>query len=255
MNSLGNFPYLASFIAGVFTFVSPCVLPLIPVYISFISGVSVTELDSQKGTAQLKTFLSALFFVLGFSFIFVMLGASASYFGGLFRTHRDLIRWIGGGAVIIFGLHMSGIFRINLFYREKRLNIETFKSKYFGKEKRNIIEKPTSVYLWPFIVGMAFAAGWTPCIGPILSSILILASTQDSVYKGIILLSLYSVGLGLPFLLTALFVEWALGLFKRIKMYFGYIEAASGAVLVCVGLLIITDNLDLITRFVSKLIG
>jgi cytochrome c-type biogenesis protein len=184
-----------------------------------------------------------------------MLGASASYFGGLLRTHRELIRWVGGSAVIIFGIHMSGIFRINLFYREKRLNIEKLSSGYFGKEKRKNSEKPVGGYFWPFIVGMAFAAGWTPCIGPILSSILILASTQDSVYKGILLLSLYSIGLGLPFLLTALFVEWALGLFKRIKNYFGYIEAASGAVLVAVGLLIVTDNLDLITRFVNRLIG
>ena len=184
-----------------------------------------------------------------------MLGASASYFGSLLVAHRDMIRWVGGGAVIIFGLHMSGIFRINLFYREKRLNIDRLAGGYFGKEKRKNSEKPKGSYLWPFIVGMAFAAGWTPCIGPILSSILILASTQDSVYKGIILLSLYSLGLGLPFLITALFVEWALGLFKRIKKYFGYIEAASGAILVAVGLLIITDSLDVIARFVGRLIG
>ena len=252
MNALGNFPYLASFIAGLFTFVSPCVLPLIPVYISFITGVSVTELDSQKGSALLKTFLSALFFVLGFSFIFVMLGASASYFGGLLTAHREFIRWAGGIAVIVFGFHMSGIFRINLFYREKRVNIEKITGGYFGKEKRKNSEKPTGGYFWAFIVGMAFAAGWTPCIGPILSSILILASTQDSVYKGILLLSLYSLGLGIPFLLTALFVEWALGLFKKIKRYFGYIEVASGAILVAVGLLIITGNLDVISRFVNR---
>ena len=157
MKTLGSFPYFASFIAGLFTFVSPCVLPLIPVYISFITGVSVTELDSQKGSALLKTFLNALFFVLGFSFIFVMLGASASYCGGLLTAHRDIIRWVGGIAVIVFGLHMSGIFRINIFYREKRMSIEKLTGGYFGKERRNNSEKPTGGYFWSFIVGMAFA--------------------------------------------------------------------------------------------------
>ena len=237
MTALGKFPYFASFIAGLLTFASPCVLPLIPVYISFITGVSVTDLEEKARSALLKTFLSALSFVLGFSFIFVTLGASASYFGSLVGAHMALIKWIGGIAVIIFGLHLTGIFRIKIIYREKRMNTERLAGGYLGS----------------FLVGLAFAAGWTPCIGPILSSILIVASTQNTVYKGILLLSMYSLGLGIPFLLTALFVEWALRIFTKIKKYFRYIEVASGAILVAVGLLMITDNLNLITRFFGRL--
>jgi len=236
MRNLGNFPYLASFVAGVLTFASPCVLPLIPVYISFITGVSIDELQGAGKSALLKTILSALFFVLGFSAVFVVLGASASYFGVLLGTHRAVIRWVGGAAVIFFGLHLSGIFKIKILHMEKRLNNWNLAEGYTGS----------------FLVGLAFAAGWTPCIGPILSSILILASTQNTVYKGMLLLSVYSLGLGIPFLLTALFVNRVLVVFSKIKKYFGFIEAASGAVLVLVGLLILTDNFNLLSQFIGR---
>jgi len=237
MTNLGSFPYLASFIAGLLTFVSPCVLPLIPVYISFITGVSVSELKNESGRTLLRTFLSALFFVLGFSFVFVLLGATASYFGNVLGAHKNIIRWVGGSAVIIFGLHLSGILRINFLYSEKRLNLEKFSGGYLGA----------------FLVGLAFAAGWTPCIGPILSSILVLASAQGTVYKGMLLLSAYSLGFGIPFLLTALFVNLALGMFSKIKNYYGYIETASGVILIIVGLLIVTDSFKILSRFTGML--
>ena len=239
MTGPDNFPYIASLAAGVLTFLSPCVLPLIPVYISFITGVSVNELENPQGAGRSGTFFSALCFVLGFSFVFVMFGASASYFGGLLGRHRELIRWIGGAAVIVFGLHLSGVLRIKQLYLEKRVDSGKIAEGYIGA----------------FLVGVAFAAGWTPCIGPILSSILILASTQDTVYKGMLLLFLYALGMGIPFLLTALFINWALGIFSRIKKFYGYIEAASGVILVLVGLLMITDGFKVFSRFVERLAG
>ncbi len=183
MTTLGKFPYLVSFAAGLLTFASPCVLPLIPIYISFITGVSVSELKGAEGSALLKTFLNALAFVIGFSAVFVLLGASASYFGALLGTHKALIRWVGGIAVIIFGIHLSGVYRIKFLYAEKRLDAGKFSGGYLGS----------------FLIGLAFAAGWTPCIGPVLSSILILASAQGTIYKGMLLLFLYSFGNGYSF--------------------------------------------------------
>lgn len=232
MTDFAQFPILASFLAGILTFVSPCVLPLIPVYISFITGISIDELKAAKGSSVKVTALNALSFVLGFSFVFVLLGASASYFGNLLGEHRDIIRWVGGIAVIIFGLHLAGLFKIKHLYFEKRFNSEKLAGGYFGS----------------FLVGIAFSAGWTPCIGPILSSILILASTQDTVYKGMLLLVVYSTGLGIPFILTALFVNLALGIFGKIKKYYGYIEIASGVILILVGILLITDSFSLLAR-------
>jgi len=240
MKALGNFPYLASFVAGLFTFASPCVLPLIPVYISFITGVSVTELEEKTRSELLKTFMSAVFFVLGFCFIFVMLGASASYLGNLVGTHRGFIKWIGGIVVIIFGIHLTGLFRLKILYREKRFDIN--------------ISRIAKTDFSSFFVGMAFAVGWTPCVGPILSSILILASAQGTVYKGMLLLFLYSLGLGIPFLVTAVFINQALRMFSRIKKYFGFIEIASGAVLVLVGALILSDNFKVFSALIGRLI-
>jgi cytochrome c-type biogenesis protein len=239
MTNISNFPLIASFTAGLFTFASPCVLPLIPVYISFITGVSVNELKNENASSLARTFFSALFFVFGFTLVFVMLGASASYLGGLFGSHKALIRWIGGGAVIIFGLHLAGALRIKFLYFEKRLGSQKFSGGYLGA----------------FLVGIAFGAGWTPCIGPILSSILILASTQDTVYKGILLLIAYSAGLGLPLLLTALFVNIALGLFSKIKKFYGFIEVASGVILVLMGILIISNNFKWLSQLSGRFFG
>jgi cytochrome c-type biogenesis protein len=236
MNTLGNFPFLASFLAGFATFISPCVLPLIPVYITFITGASLDELKNSSRPAG-TAFFNSVCFVLGFGLVFVLLGASASFLGGFLSAHRDAIRWAGGIIVIIFGIHISGLFPIKFFYMEKRVEMKKLSLGYFGS----------------FVVGLVFALGWTPCVGPILSSILILASTQETVYRGVALLSCYSLGLGIPFILTAVFIERSLILFASIKKYFRVIEIVSGAILVLLGVLMISNGFKLIFVYFNKL--
>jgi cytochrome c-type biogenesis protein len=238
MQELGKFPVIASFVAGSLTFISPCILPMIPAYISFITGLSIEELHDNEQPMQ-AVFLNSLFFVLGFSLVFVSMGASASFLGGMIVEHRDLLRWVGGIIVIVFGIHLTGLYRIHFLYHHKQIQLE----------------RSRLIYLAPFLFGLAFAIGWTPCVGPILSSILILASTQGTVARGILLLSVYSLGLGLPFLITALFIEEALLLFDRIKRVYHVIELASGFILILVGLLIITDGFQHIARHLLMMGG
>jgi cytochrome c-type biogenesis protein len=232
METLGKFPAIASFLAGIATFISPCILPLIPAYLTFITGESIDELTHSEGSYKRAT-ADALFFIAGFTLVFVLLGASASYLGSLMSDKRDYLRWAGGILVIVFGLHTAGLLRMNFLYHTRKLAM--------GRVQWG--------YLEPFFVGVAFAVGWTPCVGPILSSILILASTQDTVRQGVLLLLVYSLGLGVPFLLTALFVEWALRVFNKIKKYYRQIEIVSGGILVVVGILIITDSFKMITGY------
>lgn len=236
MGHISQFPVIASFLAGILTFVSPCVLPLIPAYISFITGASLDELRAE-GKSFRHTFWNAFFFVLGFSLVFTLLGASASLLGNLISEYRDWIRYIGGGLVIIFGLHIAGVIRIPLLYHEKRVQMGSIHAGHFG----------------PFLIGMAFAVGWTPCVGPILSSILILASAQETVYRGMLLLLAYSLGMGVPFLLTALFINGALRAFARIRRFYRAIEIASGAILVAVGLLLISGKFEMVSGYANRL--
>jgi cytochrome c-type biogenesis protein len=233
-----QWPIVASFLAGVITFVSPCILPLIPAYLSFITGSSLDKLKS--GVNPIKsTFLSALFFVLGFSLIFTLLGASATHLGVLLDENRELLRWIGGTIVIIFGLHLAGVARIKFLYREKKLPMKKMSLGYLGS----------------FLIGLAFAVGWTPCLGPILSSILILASTQETVFQGMMLLAIYSLGMGIPLLITALFINGALRLLPRIKRFYKGIEITSGVILIVLGILLLTDNLGIITVYLTRFAG
>lgn len=235
MFQFSDFPLLASFTAGLLTFVSPCVLPLMPAYISFITGASLEELQA-SGPGVRNVLLNALFFVLGFTAIFTALGASASWLGGQVAEHKDIIRYIGGGLVIVFGIHLTGLVRIPLFYHEKRVQMSAPKTGFVG----------------PFLIGLAFAAGWTPCVGPILSSILIVASTQETVLKGTMMLVAYSLGLGVPFILTALFINAALRLFVGIRKYYGAIEIASGVILILVGIFLVSGTFN---RFGGYLTG
>jgi cytochrome c-type biogenesis protein len=236
MEDLGRFPLLASFAAGILTFVSPCVLPLIPAFISFITGASIEDLRDYKASLR-KTFIKTLIFVSGFGTVFVIFGLSASWLGNVLIEYRDWLRYIGGAAVIIFGLHLSGLFRIKFLYRQTGVS-DKVKSGATGAGA--------------FLVGAAFALGWTPCVGPILSSILILASTRGSAMSGFWLLLAYSLGLGLPFIATSLFINWFLRFFNFIKKYYAVIEIVSGMLLILVGLLVITDGFSKITEFIMK---
>ena len=211
-----------SFGAGLLSFFSPCVLPLIPAYICFITGMSAEELTSGKGTVK-SVLPNTLLFILGFSTVFVIFGASATFLGTLFFEKQAIIKIIGGIIVIVFGLHISGLLNIKFLQLEKKLHIKNRPINMFGS----------------FFVGMAFGFGWTPCVGPILGSILILASTGKTIGQGILLLSVYSLGLALPFLIVAIGINWALKIFTKIKKYFKTISFISGILLIIVGIWII----------------
>jgi len=233
-----QFPFFASFVAGIVTFVSPCILPLIPAFISFIAGTSFEDAQNSASSSRAVA-MNTVFFVAGFSIVFILMGASASYLGTLVAEYRDIIRLAGGIVVIIFGLHISGIISIPLLYREKRIGMRRISAGYFGS----------------FMLGVAFSIGWTPCVGPILASILILASAQETVYRGMLLLAVYSAGLAIPFLLTALFIERALRMFAQIKKYFKAIEISAGAILILLGILLITNRLEIITGRLMGILG
>ena len=238
--------FLAAFIAGVLSFISPCVLPLIPGYLSYISGLTLDEMQG-TGSASAATvaasrrrvLIASIFFILGFSVVFVSLGAAASAIGQYLLepgTGRlRLVTKLAGAVVIVFGLHTMGVFRIEWLYSEKRVQVE---------------RKPRGVF-GAFVVGLAFAFGWTPCIGPILSGILAIAASKDTVSQGIQLLAVYSLGLGIPFLITALALNHFFAAFAKIRRHYHKIEIASGLLLVAIGVLIFTDQFTVIARWLS----
>jgi cytochrome c-type biogenesis protein len=224
---MDNVTLIPAFAAGVASFISPCVLPLVPGYISFISGVSLEQLrQDQTESVRRSVILTSLVFIAGFSTIFILLGASATYAGRFLLQNKILFNRIAGIVIILFGLHVAGLFQIKFLNYEKRFNMN---------------RKPVGV-LSAFFVGLAFAAGWTPCIGPILATILIVASNQESSVQGILLLTSYSLGLAIPFFLTAIALNSFLGFFSWLKRHYRAIEYASGALLVVVGLMVMTNQ-------------
>jgi len=232
-----NVSLIAAFAAGFLSFVSPCVLPLIPGYISFVSGVSVEEMrgDAPPATSRLQVFITSLAFVMGFSLVFIALGASATAIGKFIFAQLPILSKIAGGVLIVFGLHTMGVFRLAFLETEKRMHAQ---------------RKPAGP-LGAMLVGVAFAFGWTPCIGPILGGILAIAGSRNSVGEGITLLAVYSAGLGIPFLLTSLAINQFFGAAKKIRRYYHAIELTSGALLVAIGVLIMTGQLTLIVRFLQ----
>jgi cytochrome c-type biogenesis protein len=230
---LKDISILLAFSAGLLSFLSPCVLPLVPAYISYLTGSSIEEL--QKGKTKLFTLYKSFGFVLGFSIIFILMGVSITSLGKLLITHKDLFRKIGGTLIVVFGLHTIGVFKIKLFYREKRF-------LYFDN-----IKGPFS----SVIMGIAFAAGWTPCIGPILSSILIYATSMDSIGKGVFLLVIYSIGLAVPFILTALAIDGFAEQFKKFSKYFPIISIVSGILMAIMGIMIFTNKLAILSQYSS----
>jgi cytochrome c-type biogenesis protein len=222
-----------AFLAGLLTFLSPCILPLIPAYISFITGVSIDDLVSsseQKNKMTGIIFLEMVLFILGFSLVFVLLGASASYFGKFVLSHLKLLRIVGGILVILFGLYIAGLFRIRFLGYERKIHLKM---------------KPTNI-LGSFIVGIVFALGWTPCVGPILGTILTYASTQETVREGIFLLGSYSLGLAIPFLISGLAVNFFVRGFRKIRKYSRLISVLTGGLLILFGILILTGKFQFI---------
>ncbi len=234
-----NVTVFTAFAAGLISFLSPCVLPLVPGYISIISGFSLDQLkvETRKPSLTRTVFGNSVMFILGFSITFISLGASASWLGQMLLSKMTLLYKLAGVIIIIFGLHLLGVFRINFLYRDKRFHN---------------VEKPRGV-LGALVLGLAFAFGWTPCIGPILAGILAIASTKQSVSEGIVLLAVYSLGLGIPFLATSLGLNRFLSFYSRFKRHFRAVEIASGALVVAVGVLVLTNSLSRLAVWFSFL--
>lgn len=228
---------IAAFLAGVLSFLSPCVLPLVPGYISLISGASVEALQSADRKLLRTVMLNSLCFIVGFSVVFVSLGAVATELGQLtHRFHRELAL-AAGIIIVIFGLHLTGAFKIKALYADKRLHGVKGGAGPVGS----------------FVIGFAFAFGWTPCIGPILAGILLLAGSQDTVVKGIVLLAIYSAGLAVPFLLTSLAVNRFLGFYARFRRHMHAVEVLSGVLLIVFGLLIALGRFTVLSGYLGFL--
>ena len=214
---------LVALAAGVLSFLSPCVLPIVPPYLAYMGGISMGEMTGQ-GAARRRVILPALFFVLGLSTIFLLLGFTASAFGAFVLNNQVLLARISGVVVIVFGLHFLSIFRIPLLDREMRMDA--------GEQGGGA--------LGAYVLGLAFAFGWTPCIGPQLGAILSLAAQEGSMERGTLLLGVYALGLGLPFLLAAVFIERSMTLMARLKRHMKLIERLMGGLLILVGLALVT---------------
>ncbi len=222
--------YGGAAVGGLVSFLSPCVLPLVPPYLCYMAGVSLGQLTATDGqaVARRRVVLSAASFVLGFTTIFVLLGAAASAIGQLVRSHLDILSLVGGAIIILMGLHFLGVFRFAFLDREARFNV------------RNQPAGPLGSY----VMGLAFAFGWTPCIGPVLAAILAVAGTEETVIRGASLLAVYSLGLGIPFLIAALFVGPFIRFMARFRAYLGTVEKAMGGLLVLTGVLFITGRMS-----------
>ena len=229
---------IAAFAAGIVSFLSPCVLPLVPGYISIVSGVSLEQLQSDRNASMTRLVVAnSIFFILGFSTTFIALGASATFVGQVIMGQMAILYRVAGIVIIVFGLHLMGIFKIPFLYQDKRFHN---------------VNKPRGMY-GSYVLGLAFAFGWTPCLGPILAGILTFASTKETVYQGIVLLAVYSAGLGLPFLLTSLGLNQFLSFYGRFKQHFRAVELVSGVLVITVGVLILTNNFTRLSGYLGFL--
>ncbi|MEW6696239.1 MAG: cytochrome c biogenesis CcdA family protein [Bacillota bacterium] len=220
---MSSIPLYLAFGAGIVSFVSPCILPLVPGYISYLAGASVTA-----GTANIDRRLlirRAALFNLGFMLVFILMGATGSYIGKFFVTHKDILTKVGGSIIFIMGLQMTGLLKWQALYRTYKLNFAF----------------PVKGSLGAFLLGITFAAGWTPCVGPVLGSILVYAGMSGTVTKGMLLLGVYSLGLAVPFMLTAISIGWSINYLPRLNQYLPYISIGSGIILMLVGVLLVLD--------------
>lgn len=229
-----NIGIVAAFVAGIFSFLSPCVLPLVPSYLALVTGMSLEDL--QEGVNRKATFIHSLLFVLGFSAIFIVMGASASFLGQFFRQYELWIARIGGVIIIILGLHLSGVFKLAPLMREMRIHVSDTPAGYLGT----------------IGIGMAFAAGWTPCLGPVLGAILTYGMSQDTMWAGVRLLTAYSAGLAIPFLVASLALDRFLQAFKRFRRWIPVVEKASGIILIGLGVLLLTGQLTTLTALLAR---
>ncbi len=266
--------FLGALVAGLLAFLSPCVLPIIPAYLSYISGVGVEEVQRENRVFNLRIFLSALFFVIGFSVVFTSLGAGASFIGQFLREYQTQIAKVGGGLVIFFGLHFAGAFLRPNFLKElvgvESILVALYLFGIVSKESFTALTgalaivlalyllglhqqlyrqlkkeaKAQASYLGAFLIGVIFAFGWTPCIGPVLGSILFLASQQETVREGAVMLFLFSLGMGIPFLIAGLLFSLFLNFVRRFGRFFGVIEFIGGVLLVSLGILLVLDKLS-----------
>lgn len=223
-----------AFTAGLLSFLSPCVLPLVPSYITFITGLSID--DVQSAAARRTALVHGLLFTLGFSLIFIVLGALASGFGQMMFANKGWISQVGGVVIIVFGLYLMGVLNIGLLAQDKRLHLQN---------------KPVG-YAGTVFVGIAFGAGWTPCIGPILGAILMYASGQESLTRGVVLLTAYSLGLAVPFVLSAIAVDRFMAFFRRVRRQMGWLSKGTGLVMVCVGLLMVTNRFTMLAGWLNR---
>lgn len=237
-DSIQQISLFAAFSAGLLSFVSPCVLPLVPSYVSYISGLTVEQLadTTQRQRFRKAIILNSLLFIAGFSVVFIAFGASASLIGQMLFTYQEYIRKIGGVLIVIFGLYLLGVLNMGFLTTEKRFHFRHRPAGYAGS----------------FLIGVAFAAGWTPCVGPVLGTILLYASTSDALANGVALLTAYSLGLGLPLFLTALGVDRFLTYFKQVRGYLWGVSAVSGVLLVVVGVMLYANSLTLLTGFFDR---
>ncbi|MBZ4687771.1 MAG: cytochrome c biosis protein transrane region [Clostridiales bacterium] len=225
----------AAFLAGLLSFFSPCVLPLIPAYLAHLSGSTPAELKNRDRETFYRVIKNAAGFVLGLSVTFILLGLTASALGKFLLQYQGLIMKAGGVIVIIFGLQLMGIVNFKSLLRDTRKEIKTSQVGFFNS----------------LLMGFIFSAGWTPCIGPVLSSILVLAGSSGSLYQGMLLLSFYSLGLAIPFLLTALFIGWALEKLQRITPYLPVLNKLAGVLLIVLGIMLITNTFSTLSIILS----
>ncbi len=240
--ALQSVGFFTAFSAGILSFISPCILPIIPSYMFFIGGTSAGAMQESDGKEKAKierqTIISALFFILGFSLVFIALGATATSLGGMLRAYQDILRKLGGVVIIVLGLHMAGLIQIKALLYEKRMH---FKARPPG-------------YLGALLIGIAFALGWTPCIGPILGAILAVASTKTKISEGMMLLSSYSLGLAIPFFITALLMDKMFVHFRKIQKHMQKISLASGVFLIVIGVMIFTNALQSVSNYLLEVL-
>ena len=221
--------YPAALLAGLLSFFSPCILPLIPAYFTFITGFTLDELTGSDSSIRKKVVLSTIAYVSGFSVVFILMGASASFLGSFIQIYSEAIRIMGGILIILLGLHLTGWLRFNALEFEKRVQVH---------------KKPVH-FMGTFLVGMAFGAGWSPCIGPLLGSILIIAGSKETVYEGISLLSVYSLGLAIPFVIMSFFINVMLSFLKKATRALKYFNRIAGILLILVGLSLVFNKMIL----------